>query len=455
MDRERLASRLGFLFLSAGCAIGLGNVWRFPWITGQYGGAWFVLIYLCFLVMLGLPIMVMEFSIGRASRRNMGRAFHMLEPAGTQWHRFGWFSLVGSYLLMMLYIPVAGWMLAYCKYAFTGELSLDPAGVGVFFGSMLADPLAMIFWAAVVLGISLLVCWLGVRRGLERVSKIMMSGLLLIMIVLAIRALTLDGASEGLSFYLAPDLERLQEAGIMNALTAAMNQSFFTLGLGIGSILIFGSYLDNRRSLTGESVWIVTLDTFVAITSGLIIFPACFAYGVQPDAGPGLIFITLPNIFNQMPMGTLWGGLFFIFMSCAALTTVIAVVENIISYSMDVRGWSRAGSTLVHGAGLALLMLPCILGFNVWSGFTPFGPGSNILDLEDFLLSCNMLPVGVTVFILFCTRRYGWGWEAFLAEADKGEGLRFPRFLRWYLAWVLPVIIFILFVQGYVLKFFS
>ncbi|MDO5537685.1 MAG: sodium-dependent transporter [Desulfovibrionaceae bacterium] len=454
MARERLASRLGFLLLSAGCAIGLGNVWRFPWITGQYGGAWFVLIYLGFLVAVGLPILVMEFSLGRASRRNMGRSFHMLEPAGTKWHRIGWFSLVGSYLLMMLYIPVAGWMLAYCWYMASGQLNLPPAEVGAFFGSMLADPVSMTVWAAVVLAVSLVVCWFGVRHGLERVTKVMMSGLLLIMVVLAVRALTLDGASEGLAFYLAPDLERLKQAGILNAVTAAMNQSFFTLGLGIGSMLIFGSYLDNRRSLTGESVWIVTLDTFVALTSGLIIFPACFAYGVQPDSGPGLILITLPNIFNQMPMGTLWGCLFFVFMSCAALTTVIAVVENIVSYSMDVHGWDRRKSIRVHGLGLAILMMPCILGFNVWKDFTPFGPGSCVLDLEDFLLSYNMLPVGVTVIILFCTTRYGWGWNNFLNETDKGVGPNFPRWPRVYLTYVLPVIILCLFVQGYVQKFF-
>ncbi len=453
MARERLGSRLGFLLLSAGCAIGLGNVWRFPWIAGQYGGAWFVLIYLGFLLAVGLPILVMEFAVGRASRRNMGRAFHMLEPAGTGWHRFGWFSLAGSYLLMMLYIPVAGWMLAYCRHMTAGRLALDPAGVGAFFGAMLADPAAMTGWAALVLAVSLLVCRLGVRRGLERVAKVMMSGLLIIMIVLAVRSLTLDGSGPGLSFYLAPDLGRLKAAGVMNALSAAMNQSFFTLGLGIGSMLIFGSYLDDRRSLTGESLWIVALDSFVALTAGLIIFPACFAYGVQPDSGPSLIFITLPNIFNQMPMGVLWGGLFFVFMSCAALTTVIAVVENIISYSMDVHGWSRQRSTLVHGCCLAALMMPCILGFNEWASFTPFGPGSCVLDLEDFLLSGNLLPVGVTVFILFCTRRRGWGWEAFLAEADRGEGLKFPRWLRLYLKWVLPVIVLVLFVQGYVAKF--
>ncbi len=454
MDRERLASRLGFLFLSAGCAIGLGNVWRFPWITGQYGGAWFVLIYLCFLVMLGLPIMVMEFSIGRASRRNMGRAFHVLTPRAKSWHKLGLWSLVGSYVLMMLYIPVAGWMLAYCWYMASGAMPRAVDQIAPFFGAMLGDPWEMTKWSAVILVGGFAVCWFGVRSGLERVSKVMMSGLLLIMIVLAVRALTLDGAVEGLSFYLAPDLERLKQAGILNAVSAAMNQAFFTMSLGIGAMLIFGSYLDNRRSLTGESAWILCLDTFVAITSGLIIFPACFAYGVQPDAGPGLIFITLPNIFNQMPMGTLWGGLFFIFMSCAALTTVIAVFENIVSWTMDCLGWQRRPSIIVHAVLMAVLMMPCILGFNVWSGFAPFGPGSSILDLEDFIVSTNLLPLGSLLMLIYCTSRYGWGWNCFITEADKGEGLKYPRWLRAYLTWVLPCIILVLFINGYAEKFF-
>ena len=453
-SRERLASRLGFLLLSAGCAIGLGNVWRFPWITGQYGGAWFVLIYLFFLLAVGLPSMVMEFSVGRASRHNMGRAFHILEPAGTTWHAFGWFSLVGSYLLMMFYMPVAGWMLAYCYHMGVGSLALPPEQVGAFFGNMLGDPAGMTFWAAIVLLCGFGVCWFGVRNGLERVVKIMMVGLLLIMIGLTLRAVTLDGASEGLAFYLAPDWSRIEKAGILNVISAAMNQAFFTLSLGIGAMMIFGSYLDNRRNLTGESMFIVGLDTFVALTSGLIIFPACFAFGVQPDSGPGLVFITLPNIFNQMPMGTLWGSLFFVFMSCAALSTVIAVVENIISYSMDVWGWSRKKSIAVHGVLLALLMMPCILGFNVWSAVAPFGKGSVIMDLEDFLISNNMLPLGSLIVLLFCTSRRGWGWSNFLTEADKGEGPKFPRAVRAYLTWVLPLMVLFLFVQGYIGKFF-
>ncbi len=454
MDRERLASRLGFLLLSAGCAIGLGNVWRFPWITGQYGGAWFVLIYLFFLVIFGLPVMIMEFAIGRASRRNMGRSFHVLTPEKKGWHKLGILGLVGSYMLMVMYIPVAGWMLAYCWFMGTGQLNLPPDQVGAFFGSMLGDPVTMTFWSAVTLVIGLAVCWFGVRGGLERVSKVIMSGLLLIMIALAIRSLTLDGSGEGLAFYLAPDFERLKSAGILNAVSAAMNQAFFTLSLGIGAMLIFGSYLNNNRNLTGESIYIVGLDTFVALTSGLIIFPACFAYGVQPDSGPGLILITLPNIFNQMPLGTLWGSLFFVFMSCAAVTTVIAVIENIVSYSMDVHGWQRKPSIVIHGVILAVLMMPCILGFNVWSDITPLGAGSSILDLEDFIISTNILPLGSLFMLIYCTSRYGWGWDKFVAEADKGDGPKFPRWTRFYLTWILPVLIIILFVNGYIEKFF-
>ncbi len=453
MDRERLATRLGFLMLSTGCAIGLGNVWRFPWITGQYGGAWFVLIYLFFLAVLGLPILVMEFSIGRASRRNMGRAFHVLTPGRRGWHKFGIIGLLGSYMLMIMYIPVASWMLSYCWSMGSGSAGLPPDQMTAFFTSMLSDPWTMTMWSLVVLLVALVVCWFGVQRGLERVVKFMMLCLLLIMVVLAIRSLTLEGASEGLAFYLAPDFERLRQAGILNAVSAAMNQAFFTLSLGNGAMMVFGSYLDNRRSLAGESVCIVGLDTFVALTAGLIIFPACFAYVVQPDSGPGLVFITLPNIFNQMSMGALWGCLFFVFMSCAALTTVIAVVENIICYTMDVYGWARRSSIVVHGVVLAVFTMPCILGFNVWSGFQPFGPGSAVLNLEDFIVSNNILPLGSLVMLIFCTSRYGWGWKAFTAEADKGDGLRFPHWCRCYLTWILPCVIFALWINGWVDKF--
>ena len=450
--RETLGSRLGFLFLSAGCAIGLGNVWRFPFITGQYGGALFVAVYLFFLIAVGLPILIMEFSVGRAARRNMGDALRQLEPKGARWHRFGWFSLAGSYLLMMFYIPVAGWMLYYCQATIRGELALPPEQVGAFFGEMLSEPAGMIFWAWMTLLVGFGVCWMGVRKGLEPVVKAMMGGLLLILLGLAARSVTLPGALEGLRFYLAPDWNRAMDAGVWGMVNAAMTQAFFTLGLGVGSMLIFASYLDRRRTLTGEATLIVGLDTFVAFTAGLIIFPACFAFGVKPDSGPGLVFITLPNIFNSMPGGRLWGTLFFVFMSFAALTTVISVVENIISYSMDVWGWSRRKSTLVNGAAMALLVLPCILGFNVWSAFQPLGPGTGILDLEDFLISNTMLPPGALIFLLFCCTRYGWGWKNFIAEADMGVGLNFPRMIRPWLIYVLPVLIVLLFVMGYVEK---
>ena len=451
--RETLATRLGFLLLSAGCAIGLGNVWRFPYITGQYGGAVFVVVYLLCLVCLGLPLLIMEFAVGRAARANMGRALRDLEPAGTWWHKFGWFSLIGSYLLMMFYIPVAGWMLSYCWYTARGDLALSPEGVGAFFGGLLGNPVAMLAWTLPVVVVSFGVCVLGVRRGVERVVKLLMVGLLVILVGLALRAVTLPGGGAGIAFYLAPDWDRAVAAGLWGLLNAAMGQAFFTLGLGVGSMLIFGSYLDDRRSLTGESALIVGLDTFVALTAGLIIFPACFAFGVQPDNGPGLVFVTLPNIFNSMPGGRVWGTLFFVFMSCAALTTVITVVENIVSYGMDVWGWNRRKSVLVHGVLLALLTLPCILGFNKLAGFQPLGEGSTVLDLEDFLISSNMLPAGAILFVLFCTTRYGWGWDKFTAEADKGTGLRFPRFMRGYLTYVAPIIIFVIFVQGYVAKF--
>lgn len=454
MARERLATRLGFILLSAGCAIGLGNVWRFPYITGEYGGALFVFVYLFFLLFMGIPILTMEFAIGRASRRNMGGALRHLEPKGTHWHKIGWFPLIGGYALMMFYIPISGWLLSYTWSMGSGAMTgLDPEGVKVFFEEMLKEPVPMTLWAWLVLAISMVVCGLGVRKGLEPVVKYLMLGLLIVLVGLAVRALTLDGSAEGLSFYLAPDFERMKEAGVMNAISAAMNQSFFTLSIGMGGMMIFGSYLDNRKSLGNESILIVILDTFVALTAGLVIFPACFAFGVKPDSGPSLIFITLPNIFNAMEGGRFWGMLFFVFMGCAAITTVIAVIENSISYSMDVWGWSRKKSTWVHTIAHAILILPCILGFNVLSFIQPFGPGSGILDVEDFIVSNNVLTLGSLAMLLFCTRRYGWGWKNFIAEADKGEGLRFPQWMRIWLTYALPVVVFILFLTGYWDKF--
>ena len=448
--REMLGSRLGFLLLSAGCAIGLGNVWRFPYIAGAYGGAALVGIYLLCLLAVA-PILVMELAVGRAARCNMGRALRVLEPEGTHWHRCGWFALVGSYLLMMFYTTVTGWLLAYCWYVASGALAgRDPAGVGAFFGQMLATPSVHVLSMSVVVGLGCLICALGVRRGVERVVKLMMLGLLLILVLLVLRAVTLPGAGEGIAFYLAPDVARLREAGLFTAINEAIKQAFFTISVGIGSMTIFGSYQPKERSLTGEAALIVGLDTFVALMAGLIIFPACFAFGVNPDAGPGLVFVTLPNIFNSMQGGQIWGTLFFIFMGFAALSTVIAVFENIISYSVDVWGMSRRRATLLHFVGLWICSLPCGLGFNVLAGFQPLGPGTNVLDLEDFLISNNLLFAGTLLFLFFCTSRRGWGWENFLAETNAGKGLRFPSWLRVYLRWVLPCLILLIFIMGYV-----
>ena len=458
--RENLASRLGFLLLSAGCAIGLGNVWRFPFITGKYGGAVFLLAYLFFLLAMGLPVLVMEFAVGRASGLNMGGALTKLEPAGSKWHFFGWLTIVGCYCLMMFYIPVAGWMVNYMFKGLAGTM-MAPAGtedvagyVGGLFGATLGDPLDMAFWTVLTSAAGFGVCAIGVRKGVERVTKFMMAGLLAVMVGLAIYATTLDGAREGLAFYLKPDFGRAAEAGIWALVNDAMNQAFFTLSIGIGSMTIFGSYLKKDRSLTSESLIIVCLDTFVALVAGLIIFPACFAFGVRPDAGPGLIFVTLPNVFNSMgPVtGRTFGALFFVFMAAAALTTVIAVVENCIAYFMDTYGWTRRKSTAFNFVVLTLLTLPCILGFNVWSSFNVPSIGG-VLDCEDFIVSNNLLPLGSLLFVLFCTGRYGWGWKNFTAEADTGKGLRFPQLLRFYLTWILPVLLFTVFAIGYWQKF--
>lgn len=453
-QREKLSSRLGFLLVSAGCAIGLGNVWRFPYITGKYGGAIFVAVYIFFLLVMALPLLVMELSVGRASQQNLGNALRVLEPRGSSWHKMGWLSLVGSYLLMMFYVPVAGWMLCYVWRMGIGDLALAPEQMPAAFGSMLEAPASMIFWGFLASSISFWVCGSGLRRGVERVVKVMMAGLLVIMVGLAIRAMTLPGGLDGLAFYLAPDWSRAMEAGFGGLVNDAMNQAFFTLGLGIGSMCIFGSYLGREHTILKESIFIVCLDTFVAFTAGLIIFPACFAFGVQPDAGPGLVFITLPNVFNEMGGGRFWGTLFFVFMSAAALTTVITVVENIISYAMDVWKWSRKKSTLINYAVLTLLTLPCILGSNVLKGVQPLGAGTGLMDLEDFILSNNLLSLGALTFMLFCCHKAGWGWDNFVAETDTGSGIKFPRFLKPYLQWVLPLMVLLVWIQGYIQKFF-
>ncbi|MCB6365991.1 sodium-dependent transporter [Intestinibacillus massiliensis] len=452
-EREKFGSRLGFILISAGCAIGLGNVWRFPYITGQYGGAAFVLFYLFFLLILGLPIMAMEFAVGRASQKSAARSFHELEPKGTKWHWYSYGAMAGNYLLMMFYTTVGGWMLSYFVKMAKGDfVGLDAAQVGDVFNGMLANPALLVFWMVVVTLLGFAVCSRGLKNGVEKITKVMMVCLLALMVVLVFRSVTLDGAADGLSFYLKPDFGKMVEAGAGEVIFAAMGQAFFTLSLGIGAMAIFGSYIDKKHTLTGEAVSVTVLDTFVAIMAGLIIFPACAAFGVQPDSGPGLVFVTLPNIFNAMPGGRLWGALFFVFMSFAALSTIIAVFENILSFGMDLWGWTRKKAVLVNIVAIILLSLPCALGFNVLSGAAIPAIG-NIQDIEDFIVSNNLLPLGSMVYLLFCTSKHGWGFKNFLAEADEGRGIKFPRWTRVYVSYILPVIVLVIWVIGYIQKF--
>lgn len=451
MDRERLGSRLGFILLSAGCAIGIGNVWKFPYMTGQYGGGAFVLVYLFFLAVLGIPVMTMEFAMGRASQKSPVRLYQKLEPAGSKWHIHGYIAMAGNYLLMMFYTTVAGWMLQYFVSIASGKfVGADAAQVADIFVGMLADPVSMTVYMGIVVLLGFGVCSIGLKNGLERITKVMMLALLAIMIVLAVNSILMDGGSEGLKFYLLPDFSRMQEIGVANVIVGAMNQAFFTLSLGIGAMAIFGSYIGKERALMGEAVNVAVLDTFVAIASGLIIFPACFAYGVQPDSGPQLIFITLPNIFNHIPLGRLWGSLFFVFMFFAALSTVLAVFENIISCNIDLFGWSRKKTCLINAVLMFVLSLPCVLGFNVLSGIQPLGDGSTFMDLEDFIVSNLLLPLGSLVFILFCVTRYGWGWSKFMAEANEGRGLKVANWMRGFMTFVLPIIVLAIFIIGIV-----
>lgn len=455
-NRESFSSRLGFLLISAGCAIGIGNVWRFPYITGMYGGAAFVLIYLFFLIILGLPIMTMEFAVGRASKKSCASSFKVLEPKGTKWHWYGGIGLAGNYLLMMFYTTVAGWMLCYVVKMLAGQFKGASAeAVGAVFNDMLANPVEQGLWMVAVVLIGFFICSLGLRNGVEKVTKIMMVCLLVLMAVLAVRSCTLPGAGEGLAFYLIPNFGRVMEQGLFTVVYAAMGQAFFTLSLGIGAMAIFGSYIGKDRSLLSESLNITLLDTFVALMAGLIIFPACFAFGVNPGQGPGLVFVTLPNIFGAMTGGTLWGGLFFVFMSFAALSTVIAVFENIVAFGMDLWGWTRKKSVCINLVCVMALSVPCVLGFNLWSGFAPLGAGSTVLDLEDFIVSNNILPLGSLIYLLFCTTRYGWGFKNFKQEADEGKGLKFPQWARVYVSCILPLIVLFIFVMGYKEKIFS
>jgi len=455
MQREKLGSRIGFILISAGCAIGLGNVWRFPYIVSEYGGAAFILIYLAFLVLFGLPIMTMEFSVGRASRQSIAGSFKVLEPKGTKWHWFGGIGMAGNYLLVMFYTVVTGWMFAYFFKMLRGDFSgLDTAGISAEFGNLVSNPWILTAFMILTVVLGFAICSLGVQKGVEKVTKVMMVALLLIIAVLAVHSITLDGAGEGLKYYLIPDFSKM-EGRVGEVIFAALGQAFFTLSIGMGSMAIFGSYISRDRRLFGESVTIAGLDTFVAITAGLIIIPACSAYGIPTDtAGPSLIFETLPNVFNHMAGGRLWGSLFFLFMIFAAMSTIIAVFENIISCCMDMFGWSRKKASIINLVLVAVLSMPCVLGFNVLSGFTPLGAGSNILDLEDFIISNNILPLGSIIYILFCTTKKGWGYEGFIEEANTGRGLRFPKGLRIYVKYILPPVILFLWVQGYVSKFF-
>ena len=448
MERETFKSRLGFILISAGCAIGIGNVWRFPYVVGNNGGGIFVLIYIFFLVVLGIPVMSMEFSIGRASRKSIVKAYTTLEKPGSKWHFMGYASMIGNYLLMMYYTTVAGWMLYYCFATATGKLSgLDASGITQHFSNLTGSPVTMIIFTFIVITIGFLICSLGLQNGVEKITKPMMLALLAIMVILAINSLTIDGGAEGLKFYLYPDIAQINKIGWFKVIVAAMNQAFFTLSLGIGSMLIFGSYQSDKTSIIKESSTIAALDTFVAITAGLIIFPACFAFGVNPDSGESLVFITLPNIFNSMPLGRLWGSLFFLFMTFAAFSTVIAVFENICSITMDIWSISRKKASVINIFVLFITSLPCIFGYNILSNVKPFGQ-PHFLAFEDYLVSNILLPIGSLILVLFCTWKGGWGIDNFFNEVNKGDGPKLSRRLIPYLKYVIPVIILIVFLSG-------
>ena len=449
MKRESFKSRLGFILISAGCAVGIGNVWKFPYVTGQNGGGIFVLFYLLFLIAVGVPVLTMEFAVGRASKKSVVGCYQELEKKGSKWHLHGYVALFGNYVLMMFYTTVSGWMLSYFYRFLRNDFKgLGPEAVAGEFSGMLADPYGMAFWMAVIVIGGFLICSFGLQAGVEKISKPMMIGLLLLIVVLAFHSIALDGGMEGLKFYLVPDWGKVEKSGLVNVIIAAMNQAFFTLSLGIGAMEIFGSYMSREHTLLGESLRIAVLDTFVAIVSGLIIFPACFAYGVDPGAGPELIFITLPNVFSSMPGGNIWGSLFFLFMTFASFSTIIAVFENIIACCMDKWKISRRKASVINGILLLIASLPCVLGYNVWSSFQPRGAGSAVLDLEDFIVSNLLLPAGSLIFLLFCVTRWGWGFDRYLEEANAGAGIKIPKFLKGYVTWVIPCVIIIILIMG-------
>lgn len=447
MERERLGSRLGFILLSAGCAIGLGNVYKFPYMVGQNGGGLFVLIYLCFLALIGIPVMTMEFAVGRAGQKSPARVYQQIEPKGSKWHLHGYACLIAGYLLLMCYTSIAGWLVRFFVDTAKGDfVGLDSTGIADHFADVTSNTGANLFYTGLVIFLAFLVCFSSLKNGLEKVTKVMMSALLIIMLVLAANSIFLEGGQEGLKFYLMPSVENIKNAGLGNVLVSAMNQSFFTLSLGIGAMAIFGSYIGKDRSLMGESINIALLDTFVAISSGLIIFPACFAYDVDVTSGGALIFLTLPNIFNHIPLGRFWGSLFFVFMSFAALSTVFAVFEEILACTMDLFGWSRKKACSINGILLFLLSIPCILGNSVLSDFTIFG--YSIMDFEDYIVSTWLLPLGSLVFVLFCVTRYGWGWDKFVEEANHGKGFKIRKWMKYYMKYVLPLIILAVFLIG-------
>ena len=449
MERESFGSRLGFLLVSAGCAIGIGNVWRFPYVTGENGGGLFVLFYLLFLICMGIPVLTMELAVGRAGRGSAVLAYKTLEKPGTRWHIHGWFCLIGCYLLMMYYTTVSGWMLSYFYKFVSGsfQTGMDASQVSGVFGSLLSNPREMAFWMAVTVLAGFLVNSFGLENGLEKITKVMMLALMLLILVLAVHSFFLKGAADGLKFYLFPDLSRVSAAGLGSVITSAMNQAFFTLSLGIGAMEIFGSYMSRENTLTGEAVRICVLDTFVALMSGIIIFPACFSYGVKPDAGPALIFQTLPNVFVNMAGGRIWGALFFLFMTFAIFSTVIAVFENLLAGCIDNFGWSRKKASLVNCIFVLIASLPCVLGYNLWSGLRLIG-GRDVLDSEDFLVSNLLLPLGSLIFLLFCVTKYGWGFENYLKETNSGTGLKLSHAIKWYFRIILPILILVILIQG-------
>ena len=450
MERESFKSRLGFILVSAGCAIGIGNVWRFPYVAGENGGGLFVLLYLVFLVLMGIPVLTMELAVGRASRKSAVLGYKKLEKPKSKWHIHGWFCMLGCYLLMMYYTTVSGWMTSYFYKFATGtfESGMTSEQVSGVFSQLQSNPIEMVIWMAIITILGFLVCSRGIQKGIEKVSKVMMIALLVLILALAVNSILLSGAGEGLKFYLVPDFEKVSEIGIGNIVSAAMNQSFFTLSLGIAAMEIFGSYMSKDNTLPGESVKICALDTFVAIMAGLIIFPACFSYGVEPDQGPALIFITLPNVFVNMAGGRIWGTLFFLFMTFACFSTIIAVFENIISFCIDMFKISRTKSVIINAVIILIASLPCVFGFNIWSGFELFG--QNVLGIEDFLVSNILLPVGSLIYLLFCVTKFGWGFDNYLAESNTGKGMKFSRFLKPYFQFVLPVLVLIVLVQGFI-----